>query len=181
MIEVTVVSNLPDFKRQLARFSEKIEKKIVRSATNAAAQAFKKAVVSEAPVLKKPKRGKDPRAPGTLRRAIYAYRKRNPQPGTVQFVVGFRKGKAQQQRKGGSRDAFYGRFLEVGWIPRGPGRSFRGGRRTKALQRERALAGGARKVQYPFIKPGFNKARGAALAAFKTRMTEGVAKASRER
>ena len=119
---IQVITNLPDFKRQMAAFSKNFEKNIVRSATNAAAQVFKKVVIAAAP-----------RASGRLKRAIYIFRRRNPKAGTVEMLVSFRRGKKEQRvavkRKRGTviinRDAFYGRFLEAGWHPRGPGSELR--------------------------------------------------------
>lgn len=167
---VEVRTNLPEFKRQLSALGENMEKNIVRSAVNAAAQVFKKAVIADAA-----------KRTGTLRQSIYVYRRRSPEPGTIKYSVSFRKGKKEQKRKGGSGDAFYGRFLELGWIPRGPGKRFAGGSRSKALQRKRAIAGGARRVSYPFLAPGFRSAKDAALAAFTAKMQERIAKANNER
>lgn len=176
---VEIRTNLPEFKRQLVALGSDMEKKIVRSAVNAAATAFRKAIIATVPVLKKPDtRRKNPRVAGTLKRAIYTYRVRNPEPGTVAMKVSFRQGRSEQKK---GRDAFYGRFLERGWVPRGPGRALKGGKRSKALQRERNLAAGAVKHSFPFIAPAFNRARSAALAAFTNKMTARIEKASRER
>lgn len=172
---VIIRTNIPEFKRQLDALGQDMEKKIVRSAVNAAATAFRKAIVVTVPVLKKPRGG---RVAGTLKRAIYTYRVRRPEPGTIAMKVSFRKGKAEQKN---GRDAFYGRFLEQGWIPRGPGKALKGGKRTKALQRERNLAAGAVKHSYPFIAPAFNRARIAALEAFTSKITDRIEKANNEK
>ena len=183
---VEIRTNLPDFKSQLAKFVVKMQNNIVRAAVNAAAQAFKKAVIAAAPELKQPDKR---RVRGTLKRAIYVYRRRNPEAGTVEFLVSWRKGKKEQRvalkRKGGTvivnRDAFYAGWLEAGWVPRGPGkalwRTARGGQRTRALARQRERAAGAHVVRRPFLVPGFNAARDAALAAFSAKMQERIDKA----
>lgn len=168
---VIIKTNLPDFKKQLDALAYKFQRNYMLSATNAAAQQFKKAVVANAPILKKPDtRKKNPRLAGTLRRAIYVWRRRDPVAGTVMYSVSWRKGKAQRNAKGGSRDAFYGRFLELGWTPRGPGRRFEGGVRRRRLARERAIAAGARTVKLPFLVPGFQAAQSRALEAFNQKM-----------
>lgn len=174
MADVEVRTNLPDFKRQLSRFTDKVEKQIVGSAANAAAQVFKKAVIAATPVL----RQADPRRiAGTLQRAIYVFRRRSPASGTVSYRVSFRQGK--KTAKGG-RDAFYGRFLETGWVPRGPGKRLRGGARAKSAARGRAAKAGAKRIAYPFLLPGFQAAKDAALAAFNAKMQQRIDKANRE-
>lgn len=169
---VEVRTNLPEFKGALTALGGDMEKKIVRSGVNAAATAFRKAIIATVPVLKTPRKG---RVAGTLKRAIYTYRVRHPEPGTVAMKVSFRKGN-EAGKKG--LDAFYGRFLEAGWIPRGPGKALKGGKHSKALQRSRSSRG---PVKYPFIAPAFNRARDAALAAFTNKMTARIEKANRER
>lgn len=182
MDQFLVRFNLPDFKKQMAGFNLDLQQRLTRAATNAAAQAFKKAVIARAPVLKTPDtRKKNPRIAGTLRRAIYVVRARNPAPGTVEYRVGWRKGKAQRAAKGGSRDAFYGRFLELGWMPRGPGRRIKGGVRRRALERARARGAGHREVKYPFLVPGFNAARQQAVDAFNARMQKRIDQWNHER
>ena len=213
---ITIKTNMPDFKRQMAAFGIKLERRIVRSATNAAAQVFKKAVIPRAknpsgqdPKSKRRRKGRvkaigknkrrkkgapprrmlQQRPPGTLAKAIYVYGRRSRKKGEVTYSVSFRKGKAAQRmqvkRKGKSvtvnRDAFYGRFLEDGWIPRGPGRKLTGGKRLRALKRERLVQGGSKEYRYPFLQPAFSNAQGAALAAFNAKMTERIAEANRER
>lgn len=170
---ITIRTDLPDFKKRLDTLAYRFQRNYTLSAANAAAQMFKKAVVANAPILKKPDtRKKNPRLAGTLRRAIYVWRRRDPVAGTVMYSVSWRKGKAQQNAKGGSRDAFYGRFLELGWTPRGPGRRFEGGVRRRRLARERAIAAGARTVKLPFLVPGFQAAQNQALDAFERKMEQ---------
>lgn len=174
MLELNVKHNLPDFKAQLKRFGVDFERRTVRSATLAAANVFKKLVIAEAPVLKKPDRR---RVAGTLKKSIYVVRSKKSTRGAERYVVGFRKGRKAAKT---GRDAFYGRFLELGWIPRGPGAKLRGGVRSRKLQRSRNLAGGATKRQFPFIQPGFQRGKSAALNAFTKRIATRIAKESRK-
>jgi hypothetical protein len=186
-VDVRITTNLPDFKKQMERFGAKLEGEINKKAAFAATQVFKRAVIAGAPQLKKPTKARER---GVLRRAIYVYRQRKAQPGTAAYTVSFRKGKSQQsvriKRKGVSsvvnRDAFYGRFLELGWIPRGPGRKLRGGRRSRELKRLRALQAGATKItRYRFLSPAFKRVESAALQAFTATMQREINKANRER
>lgn len=166
MNEVIVRTNLPQVQRQLREFGLDFERRVVRSATNAAAQVIKKLAKQNAPVLKTPKRG---RIPGALRAAIYIGRDRRVPRGVERQYVSV-KGKGDKSKP------FYWRFLEAGWIPRGPGQKFRGGERSRALQRSRALASGARKVQYPFIAPAFSAGQGGAISAFYDRIAKRIAR-----
>jgi HK97 gp10 family phage protein len=164
---VTVTINLPDFRRQLRELGERVEKRVVRNATRAAARVFRDAARAAAPVLSEP----DPRrVAGALRRAIYAGpSKIRRGRGVVASYVGV---KASRTARKTARDPFYWRFLEAGWIPRGPGQRIQGGTRRKALERSR-LAG--RRVAVPFLAPAFRRVQGAALAAFNARVESELA------
>lgn len=172
MLELNVKHNLPDFKAQLARFGVDFERRTVRSATLAAANVFKKLVIAEAPVLRKPS-GK--RISGALRKSIYVARSKRSTKGAERYVVSFRKGR--KAAKSG-RDAFYGRFLELGWVPRGPGKRLLGGVRSRALQRTRSTS--AKITQYKFISPAFQRGKSAALAVFTRRIETRIAKESKK-
>jgi len=171
---VVLKTNMPDFKRQMAALSVDVQRKAVRSAMFAASGVLRAAVKAKAAEPKSPT-SKRPRT-GTLARAVYAVRnRRGSSRGTEMFVVGVRSGRRAAKT---GRDAFYWRFLEGGWIPRGPGGALRGGTRSKRLQRQRAVAGGAKVVQYPFIRPAFEIARGRAVESFERRMAREIAKLS---
>lgn len=175
MLDLNIKHNLPDFKAQMKRFGVDFERRTVRSATLASANVFKKLAIAEAPILKNPDAR---RVAGTLKKSIYVVRSKRSTRGAERYTVGFRKG-----RKAGKtgRDAFYGRFLELGWVPRGPGKKLRGGVRSRALQRSRNLAGGAGKItQYKFITPAFNRGKSAALATFTKRISLRIAKESKK-
>jgi hypothetical protein len=177
MIEIR--HNLPEFKAQLAAFGQDFEKRTVRAAANAAAQVFKKLAVSN--VRQRTK------GTGLLARSMYVKRsRRGSTRGQEHYIVGFRQGKAARavKRKGGAvnLDAFYGRFLEYDWIPRGRGKGFRGGRRSRALQRERALSSGAQKItKYRFLAPAFTQGKDAALKAFFAKIEQRIAKENAKR
>ncbi len=165
-----VITNLPDFRRQLAEVGAKVERRVVTNAVRAAARIFRDRARSFAPVLRDP----DPRrVPGALQRAIVVARSREGQRGTVAYFVGVRASKAQRGR---GIDPFYWRFLEAGWAPRGPGQRLKGGKRRKALERTRNA--GAR-IERPFLAPAFQAAQGAALAAFESRVDAELAKVTR--
>lgn len=168
---VTVRTNLPDFLRQLADFKGKLQTTIVRKAMSAAAEVFKNAVIAAAPRLKKYRKGA---TPGLLARSIYVFKLRANNPGRMNYVVSFKK-------KDAKSDPYYGRWLETGWMPRGPGKSLKGGVRTRRLQRERSRAAGHRFVRYPFLQPAFDRAHAAALMAFQSTMQLEIDKANKRK
>jgi len=171
---IDIRTNLPALKAHLNRISADFEQKVMRQATSAAAVSFRGAVKAKAPVLAAPRKG---RVAGTLKRAIYVKRSRDRSSGREHYYLGVRKGRSAQKS---GRDAFYWYFLEAGWIPRGRGKKLKGGERSRALQRKRLLAGGAQKIERPFIKPGFESGKGAALKAFYARAEKAIAKYSTE-
>lgn len=173
--ELDVQVDIKDFTQQLKKLGAEMEQKVVASAVSAAAEVFKKAIVRLAPKAERGRGGKYPRVAGLLKRAVYKYRKRDPKTGTVAMVVSFRKGKGAQRLKRGSLDAWYARFLEFGWIPRGPGAKFKGGKRRVLFQRSAYTALGGRTVtKYKFIGPGYAKAKSDALTAFTARMDKRI-------
>jgi HK97 gp10 family phage protein len=114
---------------------------VARAATLAGARVFQKEA----------KRGA-PKRTGRLQQAIVVKRARSVPRGAVQYIVGVRSGRRGAKREAQAQgrtvsvnlDAFYWRFLEGGWVPRGPKNTLRGGRRTKALQARRARESGGR-------------------------------------
>jgi hypothetical protein len=175
---VTVTTNLPDFKRQMRELGQDFERKVFRAGTAAAAGVFKKQGISEAPVLKRPKKGA---VYGLLRRAIYVKRARAPS-GTERYFVGVRQGKRARGRKGGSLDAYYWRWVHEGHLARGPGSKIKGGRRRSALERRRLGASGAKRVPgNPFLARAFAQGKDAALKAFTDRVTKRIDQENRKR
>lgn len=167
MIEFRV--NLPDFNAQLRALSLELQRKTVLAAVRAAGGEFRAVARTRAPILVQKTKS---RTPGSLRRNIYVGKPRRQPQGAVRVVVSVRSGR-KNQRNG---DPFYWKFLEGGWIPRGPGNRIRGGKRRVALERRRLAH---RKVSYPFLRPAFDSARGPALAAFNRKMNETIARFSR--
>lgn len=168
-MSVTVKVNLPDFRRQLAEVERRMRTRIVRSALRAAGNTFAKSARQKAPMLEKFTRQ---RMPGALRRAIYVGRGRSGRD-RVRFFVYVRSGKGYAKK--GRGDPFYWKFLEGGWIPRGPGRKLSGGQRLRSLKRSRAIQAGAQVKRFPFFKPAFDEAGGRALTNFNERMAKGIA------
>jgi HK97 gp10 family phage protein len=165
---VTVKTNLPDFKKQLQEFGYDMQRRIFRSGVSAAATVFKRLVIQEAPVLRT---RHTQRVAGLLKRAVYTKRARDSRNGLEHYFVGVRQGKRAQQRKGGSLDAFYWRFVEGGHLVRRRGQRLRGGRRSLALQRARLGSSGAQRVRpYPFLAPAFRRGKDDALQAFNKRV-----------
>jgi HK97 gp10 family phage protein len=159
----SITTNLPDFKRQLRDVSIEMQRKAVRNATAAAASVFRAAARKNAaaPKAATPAR---PRT-GTLARAVYmAYNRRKSSRGTVTFTIGVRAGKGAAKR---GTDAYYWRWLEGGWRPRGRKGALKGGNRSRALQRSRS---GIAEISYPFIAPAFKQSGASALNAFNKRM-----------
>lgn len=166
---LVVRTNLPDFSREIARMGTEFGPVVARAATRAAAQVIRREAVRRAP-----------RRTGRLARAIYIKRSRDSTRGREHYFIGVRQGRrAQAIRRRGKTinlDAYYWRFLEGGWIPRGRGQAFRGGRRARALARARALISGVRLVSYPFLGPAFEATRGQALTRFYEVAEQRVAK-----
>lgn len=174
---IGVKADIPDFRRQMKEVGEKMSKRVVRAGLKAGADVLKKEAQSRAPVLRNliSKR----RTPGLLKSSIYTGSGRTQDRSTVRYFVAVRSRRrvlklaaGRAKRKGVAFDAaavndpFYWRFLEAGWVPRGPGRKLIGGKRLRALKLKRNIAAGARRYRYPFLDPAFRAGGGAALAAF---------------
>lgn len=174
-MSIVIRDNLPDFKRQLDRVSAELQQKSVRRSASAMARLVRGAVKREAGLPKSPK-STTPRT-GNLEAAIYALRNRRTSTrGAERWLVGVRQGKKiiTNRRTGKTRalpDAFYARFLEFGWIPRGRGNSIRGGNRRKRLERERLKDN---KVSYPFFAKAYQAVQSRALDTFIRVMTQEV-------
>jgi hypothetical protein len=159
MSEVKVVTNLPDFKRQVREFGYDMERKIFRNGVAAATRVFRNGVqrVLSRPRVSPIRKGEHV---GTLRRAIYMKRARDSKQGLEHYFVGVRQGKGERLRKGGSADAFYWKFVELGHriVGRFAGKytdyPLRGlGRKTgRALRRRQSTTA---VPAYPFLQPAF--------------------------
>ena len=187
MAEAFIVrTNLPEFIREVKAFGDRFEKSIATDGLRAAGAVFRDTAQFLAPVLGKVRRHSratgrlrnvvDPRrVRGALKRSIFLGRSRFGGRGLVAYYVGVRA--SRTVGKGRNRktiDPFYWRFLEGGWVPRGPGRRL-GGRRRRALERAReAAAGPVRKHQFPFLRPAFERVKGPALNAFTAKVEIGL-------
>lgn len=174
MNDIQIRFDIPDFRQQLKAIGSDFERKTIRSATGAAATVFKRLAVARAPVLKTENRRRG-RIAGTLKRSIISGRSRRESKNGVEVYRVTVPAQDKRNTRFVRLDAFYWRFLEGGWMPRGPGRSLKGGNRSRDLQRRRAIAGGSSKVQYQFFAPAFSAGQGQALAVFNARIEKKIA------
>lgn len=173
-------TGIPAFSSRLKALSSDMQRKVVRAGATASGVIFRKAAVALAPTLKKrDTRKKNPRVPGALKRAIYSARSRSlSKPGVEVVVVAARSGGKGAKS---SKTAFYWRFVEGGHIARGPGQKIKGGTRSRALERQRLKAGGARFIPgVGFLKRSFKDNQGAAIKAFNARIEARISKAQKE-
>lgn len=177
MAEIDIKTNLPNLEAHIKRLGAEFGKKVARPALSAATSVLARYVRSLAPVLK-PENQRKGRVAGLLKRSIYSKRSKESTSGREHYFIGVRQGKKAEKK---NRNAFYWRFLEGGWMPRGPGKKLTGGNRSRALQRRRAIAGGAQKVSYPFIQPAFIAGKEKALARFYAVSDRIIRKQSEER
>jgi len=178
---IVIRDNLPDFKRQLDRVSNELQTKSVRSSNSKAAQIIARSARAVAGGRRSPKADPQTRT-GNLVAAIYTFRNgRTSTRGAERWLVGVRTGKRfvinrKTKQKRALPDAYYAKFLEFGWIPRGPGNRIQGGRRSKALERARSKD---QRISYPFMQKAFNASSNSAISAFVREMTKQVAKLDR--
>lgn len=167
-----VRTNFPEFIRELRHASRLVQTRAARRAMSEGAAVYRDAV-----------RGEAPRKSGRLAKAIYVGRLARRQKNEVGYTVAIRSGKRYQSvgKKQANRDAYYAYFVHEGHLVRVKGDAIRGGRRRAALERRRARAAGALRVQpNRFILRGFRRASGAALRAIENRMAVEVRKIDAE-
>jgi HK97 gp10 family phage protein len=152
------VTGLAELSAALRQLPITIAQKVLRGTVNAGAKPILDAVRSNAA-------GAEASSPhvqsGTLLRAIYM--KQIPELSSeIQqvFYVGVRRGRGQQAK---NQDAYYWSWVEFGHhiVPR---TSKNGGSKLKTRQ-DAAISSGAYVVPHPFMRPGFEQAKDAALAA----------------
>lgn len=170
------VIGLPVFKERLRALGLDMERRVVRSGALAAGGVFRKAARPNAPVLKKPARG---RIAGALRAGIYAGRSRSKsRAGLEVVVVGVRSGGNKAKN---ASDPYYWRWVEGGHLVRGPGQKIKGGKRRAALERSRLQASGAKSVPGVFfLRDAFRNNQQAAVRAFSSRIESRIQKANQE-
>lgn len=165
MADVEIRTNLPELRSKLNQFGAKMAG-IVGYATRQSGLIFVRAARGLAPSLKKENKRQN-RVAGTLKRNIFvAKSKKDKRKGISHYVVGVRSFEKSVKSSVKRGDAFYWRFLEYGWMPRGPGRKLLGGKESKARQRKANKAAGAITVQYPFLVPAFKISKDNALRKF---------------
>ena len=125
------------------------------------------------------------RIAGTLKRNIHIKRLRSPK-GQEHYYVGVRGGR-QRPKKGAPMATFflpfYWAWVETGHriVPRGRKLNV-GGRRTRALNRERFdRSGGGRTRPVEYLKKAFDSQKGAALDAFNARVQQRINKENAKR
>lgn len=162
---VTVrVEGMDQLAASLRSFGPAIARNGLRAAVNAGATVVRKSVEAHAPVGES----------GTLKRALYqkAIRELSSLERQV-FYVGVRRGKKYQAVKKGKRtldmDAYYWTWVEFGHlvVPRGG----RGGVRAR---RRIATMIGRRVKPRPFMRPGFESSKYAALEAIQAKLRERI-------
>lgn len=175
---ILVRSNLPEFSAALREISADLQQKAVAGATRAAATIFLRRARADAPTLQpngKKKRLDPRRQAGMLKRAMYVSKsKRVRGQGAVRYFVAVRGGSSRRvnRKSGAVTDAFYWRFQEAGWIPRGPGQKLKGGDRSRALARARTAS---RKVPGKwFIRDAFKGQQQPAIDAFYVRLDAAI-------
>lgn len=182
--QVIVTSNLQDFRKALQRMSAQMRTRSVRRSTSAAAAVIQRQLKQAAAGKHSPKADQSTRT-GTLARAIYRFRlSRDSTRGAERFLVGVRVGKKYARRRDGTMvlkpDAYYARWLEFGWIPRGRGQRRTGRRRMSASQRAAELTS-SRRIAYPFIAAAFVASRSAAVEEFERRMNVEIDRLGQQR
>jgi hypothetical protein len=167
------IVGIPAFSTELRKLSMDMQQKVVRSASLAAAAVFRKGAVALAPELKKPDAR---RKRGALKKGIYAGRSRSrSKPGAEVIVVGVRSGKP-----GKNGDPFYWRWVEDGYIARGPGQRIKGGFRRRALERSRLKSAGKLVPGVKMFARSFSSNQDKALSAFNSRLAARIDKANKD-
>lgn len=176
---ISIATNIKDFSAQIQSLSSRVARRVVGRAVAASGIVFRNTARQLAPVLKVPDKR---RVAGTLKKNIIFTRRRSKDPlsinGRVTVKTTRRRTAVQLlklKRRGVELDPFWWVFLEAGYIPRArKSGGLRGGVRSKALQRKRALQSGAKKISFPFLDPAFKKSRSRALEAFSAQMDQGL-------
>lgn len=171
------IYGIPEFSARLRALSADMQRKVVRAGALAAATDFRNAAKANAP-QSRVSRGRG-HTPGQLKRAIVAGRAKNrSKPGIEAYTVVVRAGKARRKNQS---SAFYWRWVEAGHLVRGPGKKLQGGDKSRALQRQRLQASGAKYVPpNAFLLRAFRARQGQAVAAFNKRIEVRIQKATRD-
>lgn len=143
------LEGVDELKRALADVPKRIRKSALKSALRKAGNVIRDAARAGAPVLQGPARH---RKPGTIKRNIVVRpSKVSSRAGNLGVFVGVKPLRGSAQKKHGKagaknpNDPYYWWWQEFGWVT-GGGR-IHGGKRVRALMRQRRLAAGtARRI-----------------------------------
>lgn len=169
------LKGVDDLKLALRDLDRSMRRKVLKAALRSAARVIQSDAKSRAPVLQMPT---PRRVPGTVKRSIVVRASKLARRKNMVGVYVTVKASKARVKKDGRQDPFYFRFLEEGWIPRGPGRALRGSDRKKRAVRAQDAG---RKVQRPFLGPALQAKSQAAVQAFEREVLPAIAKFNRRK
>lgn len=169
------LKGVDDLKLALRDLDRSMRRKVLKAALRSAARVIQSDAKSRAPVLQMPT---PRRVPGTVKRSIVVRASKLARRKNMLGVYVTVKASKARVKKDGRQDPFYFRFLEEGWIPRGPGRGLRGSDRKKRAVRAQDTG---RKVQRPFLGPALQAKSQAAVQAFEREVLPAIAKYNRRK
>lgn len=173
--EYIKLTGVDDLRAALRDLDRKMRFKVLRNALRAAARVIQTDAKTKAPVLQTPT---PKRNPGTVRRSIVVRASRLARRKNMVGVYVTVKASKARKQKDARNDPFYFRFLEEGWIPRGPGHALKGSDRKKRAAR---AASTARRYQYPFLGPALQAKSTQAVQAFEQSVLPEIAKANKRK
>lgn len=169
------LTGVDDLRAALRDLDRSMRRKVLKAALRSAARVIQSDAKSRAPVLQVPT---PRRVPGTVKRSIVVRASKLARRKNMLGVYVTVKASKARVKKDGRQDPFYFRFLEEGWIPRGPGRGLRGSDRKKRAVRAQDAG---RKVQRPFLGPALQAKSQAAVQAFEREVLPAIAKFNRRK
>lgn len=164
------LTGVDDLRAALRDLDRSMRRKVLRSALRSAARVIQTDAKARAPVLKEPARW---RLPGTVKRSIVVKASKLARRKNMVGVYVTVKASKARVKKDARADPFYFRFLEEGWIPRGPFRKLRGSDRKKRAARK---AEAHKRISYPFLGPALQAKSQAAVQAFEREVLPAIAK-----
>ncbi|MDY6844230.1 MAG: HK97-gp10 family putative phage morphogenesis protein [Thermodesulfobacteriota bacterium] len=154
MIDVKL-EGFKEINRALRKMPIDIEKKYLQKSVRKSAKVVQKDAMKRVPVKT-----------GFLKKNILLRKKRiKGYFGEVVYQVGI------------SKDAFYGFFIEKGWIPTGPKGEGAG---TFKQFRAKAKSRGNHVPAKPFLRPSFDKNKNNIISVLKQELKKGIAKEARK-
>ena len=144
------ITGFKELSRRLKKLPEKIERKVLGQAANAGAAVVRKSARKRVPVKT-----------GFLKKNIMSRKKRGKFKGEVTYMVG------------PSADAFYGQFIESGFIATGPKKAGVTVREARGRARKK---GNKHYPAHPFLRPAFDGNRKQIIEAMRKRLAKGIDK-----